>query len=52
MTRYGWDEGFAADFAPYSARGLVPARVVRVDRGRCEVATADGGGTATVTASF
>ncbi|QMV21329.1 ribosome small subunit-dependent GTPase A [Streptomyces sp. SCUT-3] len=52
LTRYGWDEGFAADFAPYSARGLVPARVVRVDRGRCEVATADGGGTATVTASF
>ncbi|MGW4031398.1 ribosome small subunit-dependent GTPase A [Streptomyces sp. NPDC004838] len=39
---YGWDEGWAAEFAPYAAQGLVPGRVVRVDRGQCDVATPDG----------
>ncbi|MFG2298655.1 ribosome small subunit-dependent GTPase A [Streptomyces sp. NPDC048603] len=38
----GWDEGWAAEFAPYAAQGLVPGRVVRVDRGLCDVMTADG----------
>ncbi|MET9513672.1 ribosome small subunit-dependent GTPase A [Streptomyces sp. NPDC002994] len=42
LAPYGWDEGWAAEFAPYAAQGLLPGRVVRVDRGRCDVLTADG----------
>ncbi|MEU6813028.1 ribosome small subunit-dependent GTPase A [Streptomyces sp. NPDC046831] len=42
LARYGWDEGWEAAFAPHAARGLVPGRVVRVDRGLCDVATPDG----------
>lgn len=42
LVPYGWDEDWAAGFAPYAERGLVPGRVVRVDRGQCDVATAEG----------
>ncbi|MER8091948.1 ribosome small subunit-dependent GTPase A [Streptomyces goshikiensis] len=42
LASYGWDEGWEAEFAPYTAQGLVPGRVVRVDRGQCDVMTADG----------
>ncbi|MGG8410039.1 ribosome small subunit-dependent GTPase A [Streptomyces sp. 12297] len=42
LAPYGWDEQWAAEFAPYAAQGLVPGRVVRVDRGQCDVITADG----------
>ena len=42
LTRYGWDAGLAAEFAPYAAQGLLPGRVVRVDRGRCDLVTQDG----------
>ncbi|MEV7084692.1 ribosome small subunit-dependent GTPase A [Streptomyces sp. NPDC093085] len=42
LTSYGWDTGWAAAFAPYAERGLLPGRVVRVDRGQCDVATAAG----------
>ncbi|MFF8828101.1 ribosome small subunit-dependent GTPase A [Streptomyces sp. NPDC015131] len=42
LTSYGWDEGWEAEFAPYAAQGLVPGRVVRVDRGQCDLATAAG----------
>ncbi|MFD5751773.1 ribosome small subunit-dependent GTPase A [Streptomyces sp. NPDC127033] len=42
LAPYGWDEGWAAEFAPYAERGLLPGRVVRVDRGQCDVATAEG----------
>ncbi|MFJ3927413.1 ribosome small subunit-dependent GTPase A [Streptomyces sp. NPDC090022] len=42
LTLLGWDEEWAAEFAPYAAQGLLPGRVVRVDRGRCDVLTADG----------
>ncbi|WP_455352103.1 ribosome small subunit-dependent GTPase A [Streptomyces sp. SYSU K217416] len=42
LAAYGWDEGRAAEFAPYAAQGLVPGRVVRVDRGQCDVMTAAG----------
>ncbi|MFC8693984.1 ribosome small subunit-dependent GTPase A [Streptomyces parvus] len=42
LTPYGWDDGWAAAFSPYAEQGLVPGRVVRVDRGRCDVITADG----------
>ncbi|WP_460070710.1 ribosome small subunit-dependent GTPase A [Streptomyces sp. YKOK-I1] len=38
----GWDEGWAAAFAPHAEHGLLPGRVVRVDRGLCDVVTADG----------
>lgn len=31
-----------AEFAPYAAQGLLAGRVVRVDRGQCDVVTADG----------
>ncbi|WP_374985144.1 ribosome small subunit-dependent GTPase A [Streptomyces fradiae] len=42
LVAYGWDEGWEAEFAPYAAQGLVPGRVVRVDRGQCDIATAEG----------
>ena len=42
LAPYGWDESWQAEFAPYAAQGLVPGRVVRVDRGQCDVVTADG----------
>ncbi|GAA3959094.1 ribosome small subunit-dependent GTPase A [Streptomyces marokkonensis] len=42
LAAYGWDEGWEAEFAPYAAQELVPGRVVRVDRGQCDVVTADG----------
>ncbi|MGW2269635.1 ribosome small subunit-dependent GTPase A [Streptomyces yangpuensis] len=42
LAVYGWDEGWEAEFAPYAAQGLVPGRVVRVDRGQCDVATPYG----------
>ncbi|MFF7199656.1 ribosome small subunit-dependent GTPase A [Streptomyces sp. NPDC008141] len=42
LAVYGWDEGWEAEFAPYAEQGLLPGRVVRVDRGQCDVVTADG----------
>ncbi|TRV79738.1 ribosome small subunit-dependent GTPase A [Streptomyces sp. 130] len=42
LAAYGWDDDWAAEFAPYAARGLVPGRVVRVDRGRCDIVTPEG----------
>ncbi|MGW5782299.1 ribosome small subunit-dependent GTPase A [Streptomyces sp. NPDC003863] len=42
LDAHGWDSGWAADFAPHAAQGLIPGRVVRVDRGQCDVATAEG----------
>ncbi|MEU3253576.1 ribosome small subunit-dependent GTPase A [Streptomyces sp. NPDC006997] len=42
LAPYGWDEAWAGQFAPYDAQGLVPGRVLRVDRGQCDVVTADG----------
>lgn len=42
LVRYGWDSGIADAFAPYEDEGLLPARVVRVDRGRCDAVTAEG----------
>ncbi|MFC9424200.1 ribosome small subunit-dependent GTPase A [Streptomyces sp. NPDC056987] len=42
LDPYGWDEGWAAEFALHAERGLLPGRVVRVDRGQCDVATAEG----------
>ncbi|MFF2848290.1 ribosome small subunit-dependent GTPase A [Streptomyces sp. NPDC058001] len=42
LVPYGWDAGWAGEFSPYAADGLVVGRVVRVDRGQCDVVTADG----------
>ncbi|WP_405721424.1 ribosome small subunit-dependent GTPase A [Streptomyces sp. NBC_01537] len=42
LAAYGWDEGWDAEFTPYAGQGLLPGRVVRVDRGLCDVAMADG----------
>ncbi|WP_433572707.1 ribosome small subunit-dependent GTPase A [Streptomyces sp. CA-251247] len=42
LAAYGWDEGWEDEFAPYAERGLLPGRVVRVDRGQCDVVTAAG----------
>ncbi|MFI5952420.1 ribosome small subunit-dependent GTPase A [Cryptosporangium sp. NPDC051539] len=42
LDLYGWDATWADAFAPHSAGGLVPGRVVRVDRGRCGVLTPTG----------
>ncbi|MER5374642.1 ribosome small subunit-dependent GTPase A [Streptomyces sp. NPDC002553] len=42
LLPYGWDEDWQSQFAPYAAQGLVPGRVVRVDRGQCDVVTGDG----------
>ncbi|MFB7598404.1 ribosome small subunit-dependent GTPase A [Streptomyces sp. NPDC056160] len=42
LVHYGWDDGWAAEFAPYAEQGLLAGRVLRVDRGQCDVATAGG----------
>ncbi|MER6121267.1 ribosome small subunit-dependent GTPase A [Streptomyces sp. NPDC001795] len=42
LAPYGWDEGWESEFAPYAEQGLLPGRVVRVDRGQCDVVTPVG----------
>ncbi|MEV7286257.1 ribosome small subunit-dependent GTPase A [Streptomyces sp. NPDC093252] len=42
LVPYGWDDAWAAAFAPHAAAGLLPGRVVRVDRGQCDVLTPGG----------
>jgi ribosome biogenesis GTPase len=42
LAPYGWDEGWEAEFAPYAEQGFLPGRVVRVDRGLCDVVTPGG----------
>jgi ribosome biogenesis GTPase len=42
LLPYGWDDAWADEFAPYDAEGLLAGRVVRVDRGQCDVVTTDG----------
>jgi ribosome biogenesis GTPase len=42
LVPYGWDDVWEAEFAPHAEQGLVPGRVVRVDRNMCDVFTADG----------
>ncbi|WP_069770067.1 ribosome small subunit-dependent GTPase A [Streptomyces sp. LUP30] len=42
LAAYGWDEGWETEFIPYSVHNLLPGRVVRVDRGLCDVVTATG----------
>ncbi|MEV0010125.1 ribosome small subunit-dependent GTPase A [Streptomyces sp. NPDC047973] len=42
LAPYGWDDAWADTFAPYAEQGLLPGRVVRVDRGQCDVVTPGG----------
>ncbi|MYS17753.1 ribosome small subunit-dependent GTPase A [Streptomyces sp. SID4982] len=42
LLPYGWDADWETAFAPYAAQGLVAGRVVRVDRGLCDVVTPGG----------
>ncbi|MER7517718.1 ribosome small subunit-dependent GTPase A [Streptomyces sp. NPDC126499] len=42
LHAFGWDDAWAAEFAPYGAQGLLPGRVVRVDRGQCDLVTPEG----------
>ncbi|MEU7113502.1 ribosome small subunit-dependent GTPase A [Streptomyces sp. NPDC046182] len=42
LVPYGWDEGWDAAFAPYAEQGLLPGRVLRVDRGQCDLITPVG----------
>ena len=52
LRDWGWNEEWAAAFAPHAAEGLQPARVVRQDRGACEIQLEDGGRTAEPTGRF
>ena len=43
LERYGYDAAIADSFTPYLTDAMcIPARVVRVDRGECDVVTSDG----------
>jgi ribosome biogenesis GTPase len=42
LVPFGWDDVWEAEFGPYAESGLVPGRVVRVDRNMCDVFTAAG----------
>ncbi|MFC4498148.1 MULTISPECIES: ribosome small subunit-dependent GTPase A [Streptomyces] len=42
LVPYGWDADWESEFAPYAEQGLLPGRVVRVDRGQCDVITPVG----------
>jgi ribosome biogenesis GTPase / thiamine phosphate phosphatase len=42
LAVYGWDADWEAEFAPHAEQGFLPGRVVRVDRGQCDVVTPAG----------
>ncbi|KUO16066.1 GTPase RsgA [Streptomyces dysideae] len=42
LVPYGWDADREAEFAQYAEQGLLPGRVLRVDRGQCDVITPVG----------
>ncbi|WRZ95884.1 ribosome small subunit-dependent GTPase A [Streptomyces sp. NBC_01007] len=42
LVPYGWDADWEAEFARHAEQGLLPGRVVRVDRGLCDVVTPAG----------
>lgn len=52
LREWGWDEEWAAAFAPHAAEGLQPARVVRQDRGAWEIQTENGVRSAEPTGRF
>lgn len=39
LADYGWDEACEHAFVPHRAAGLIPARIVRAERGSCEAVT-------------
>lgn len=46
LVPYGWTEAVAQHFLPLVPQGCVPARVIRMDRSECDVATPSGPGRA------
>jgi ribosome biogenesis GTPase len=42
LADYGWDEACEDAFIPYRSAGLIPARIVRAERGLCEAVTDAG----------
>lgn len=42
LIPYGWTEAVSDEYARIIADGCVPARVIRMDRGECDVATPTG----------
>ncbi|MEV0264822.1 ribosome small subunit-dependent GTPase A [Streptomyces sp. NPDC050617] len=42
LADYGWDQARERAFTPHRADGLLPARIVRAERGRCEAVTETG----------
>jgi ribosome biogenesis GTPase len=50
LDAYGWTPELDGLFTPMAGAGLVPGRIVRVDRGICDVAIADGDTVTTVRA--
>lgn len=42
LVPYGWNESLAEEYLPYLDPGFIPARIVRMDRGECDVVTPDG----------
>lgn len=42
LAAYGWTDQVARRYAAVDAEGRVPGRIVRVDRGECDVVTEDG----------
>ncbi|MFC1412288.1 ribosome small subunit-dependent GTPase A [Streptacidiphilus sp. N1-12] len=50
LDSYGWTAELDTLFLPMAEAGLVPGRIVRVDRGICDVAIADGDTVTTVRA--
>ncbi|MGE6730700.1 ribosome small subunit-dependent GTPase A, partial [Streptomyces sp. NPDC059900] len=42
LAPYGWDADRETEFIPYAAQGLLPGRVLRVDRGQCDIVTPEG----------
>ncbi|ROZ98776.1 ribosome small subunit-dependent GTPase A [Gordonia sp. OPL2] len=51
LADYGWDDDRENSFESFRADGLVPARVVRAERGHCDVVTEDGPAQAAVPSS-
>lgn len=50
LAAFGWDGTLAVDFAPHAERGLLPGRIVRVDRGRVDAVVPDADGVRTLQA--
>ncbi|WP_054812953.1 ribosome small subunit-dependent GTPase A [Nocardia arizonensis] len=42
LVPYGWNEAVANDYLPLLAEGCAPARVIRMDRGECDIASPAG----------